>query len=349
MSAAVDYASPRYYRHSGRFSPAGAAIALIGSLAVAIVLGAVYAYVDLYNPCFSVLTFFATLLFGLAVGWVTGYLLMRGQVRNDAMTLSIATLVALAALYASWVFWVYALLMQRLPAMQFAPWRLAARPEALARLIRLINATGAWSIGKHGEPVKGAALWVIWIAEAACVLAAAVIAARKVGGARPFCETCGRWCSAARNVFSAKPVDPAELKRQLEARDFDFLRRTGAAAQSDRAWFQINLFECEQCQSMHALSAVFARLERDKKGNDRKVLRTVVDKLLISPKEAEALRSLRSAAAQQPASQAAPSPQTPPAHSPPLGEMPAAASPQFDIAEPLLPPPPKESDERIGL
>ena len=276
MTRIADYASPLYYRHSGQFSAAGLFVALLASLIAAIILGAVYAYVVLYSPLIY-LSFFATVAFGFAVGWVAGYLLRWAHVRNERLTIAIAVVVALLALHSSWVFWIYALVQKATSSIApFNPAELAFRPDRLWFLIRRINEVGVWSIGhvggsmQKGDAVHGPWLWSVWMIEATIILFLSISISVKMGTTLPYCETCRRWCGLGKRLFSTPPGEPAILKERLESKDFTYLISLGPDKKPlPSNWFEVFLHSCDRCQALHALTVNAVRLETNKKAGNR--------------------------------------------------------------------------------
>ena len=299
MTSSLTYASPMYYRHSGQFSAVGLLMAIFGSLIAAIILAAVYAYVDLYCPIVYV-NFIATVVFGVAVGGVAGYLLRWGHVRNAQMTLALGIGVAIVALYASWVFWIYALLQKATSSVApFNLLELGFRPDRVWLLISQISQVGTWSVGHLGssqtaEAVHGPWLWGVWLIEAGLIVVLSVSTTRRLGSALPYCEMCQQWCGAGKRLFSTPPGDAATLKDRLEAKDFGFLISLGPDKKPlPSNWFEVYLYSCEKCRLLYALTINAVRLETDRKGKQQKKERIVIDKLLLTAKELQTLQLMK--------------------------------------------------------
>jgi hypothetical protein len=297
--SSLSYATPLYYRHSGRFSVPGVLLALLVSCAAAVVLGTVYAYVDLYNPCISVLNFLATAAFGAGIGWVTGKMLQVARVRNNVVTALLASFVALFALYVGWVVWVCAVLQRAAESGSFQPptlLELILNPRGLIDIIRNLNEVGVWTQGSryassHDTPrtVKGIELTVIWLVEAVGVVGLAILVAINLASSVPYCERCGRWCQTLASAFNCAPGDPLELRRSLETKDFSYLRLLGGPRAGEGRWWTLDLYLCGGCNGMYAVTAREVRVTIDKKGRENKQTKTLVNKLLLSEEEAKAL------------------------------------------------------------
>lgn len=301
MRALADVVSP-YYRDSGGFSPVRLPIAVAASLLTAIVLGALYAYIDLYNPLVSYLTVLMTFGFGVGVGAFTALALRWAQVRNGALTAVAAAVAAFVGLYANWVFWVYAVVQGGGPTGGLTPWDFVVSPDLLFNTILRINQIGAWSFGGHSGPhdtstrVTGGMAWLFWAAEAAMVLGVSVVTTLRLGSSLPYCETCGKWCSLEGELMKINPGDPRELREALERRDFDVAIRFGIIPDYSLNGFTLILHQCEQCKKLNTLTVAHIVTTVPRTGDPKTKSRVVIDKLLIRPDEVERLRGVRGGA-----------------------------------------------------
>lgn len=296
MTYSLDYGNPLYYRHSGQFSAPKLLLAVLASGVAAIVAGAVYAYVDLYNPCISVLTVLATIGFGAAVGASVALCLRWAHVRNDGLSTAVIVILALLALYSSWVFWVFAVL-QKGSAVDVTPWDLVTHPAGLGRLILKINEVGVWGMSSgygssSSRTVSGIELWVMWAGEALAVVGVAIFTGVQMSTALPYCETCGKWCPAGKQLFSTGYGDPAQLRQELEGKRFDYFKQLGKPNPEERRWYEVSLHQCAQCSGFHTLSVTDARMHIDRKGNQQKKTKTVIDKMPLTTQEAEIVKRL---------------------------------------------------------
>jgi hypothetical protein len=209
------------------------------------------------------------------------------------------------------VFWVYALLQQGRSAGIVTPWMLAVEPDLLGRVIVRINEVGAWSLGGHvgssggsHDAVKGSFLWLIWLAEAGTVVGFSVVITVKMGSALPYCEACGRWCPAGKRILRTGPGDRAEVRRRLEARDFEVMRQLPPSPEGAPAWFSFVLHQCDNCGGLSALSVLDTRTVVNRKGKAQTKVDAFVDKLLLSGDEAQQVKAMKEPPAPAPAEQA---------------------------------------------
>ncbi len=277
-----------YYKHSGRFSIAGVAISLSVGFAAAIVLGYAYGRGSIFidDERFA---FLVTVAFGAFLGLIAGYGSILGRVRNQRVNLCALAAASLVALYVSWSVWV-ATVLQRFQV-ETAGWlEYAENPRILWKAIVYINQYGTWSLGK-GEATKGAALWTVWIIEAAMVIAIAMATGHEVLRHYAFCERCDSWCRRAKKFILSAPQNTALLKRQLEANDWRSLESL-TAGNKNTSHLEVDLGGCERCRQLHTLTLTYTSITRDKLRR-LKVSRTnIVQHLLIGPAQAENLKQL---------------------------------------------------------
>src|SRR5260221_5516678 len=72
------------YRHSGKFGVHGPLLALVAALVAGFPLGFAYAYLVKWIPIVYV-NFFATIGYGVLFGFLSGWLMKFGKVRNTAV------------------------------------------------------------------------------------------------------------------------------------------------------------------------------------------------------------------------------------------------------------------------
>src|SRR5690349_24391726 len=89
------------YRHSGKFGVHGPLLALLAALVLGFPLGFAYAYIVRWCPLVYV-NFLATLGYGFAFGFLTGWLLRVGKVRNTPVAALTALVAGIIAWYFNW-------------------------------------------------------------------------------------------------------------------------------------------------------------------------------------------------------------------------------------------------------
>ena len=288
LSAHTLAGSPKlgqYYRHSGQLNPAGVVAAAVIGGGAAAVLAVPYAYADRYIPEIH-LNGLVCGLFGLALGAVPAFILKRFKVRNLPVSLAVIAVVAVVGLYVSWGAWESIYLP---PGMTALP-RLLARPDVVVDRAVRINAVGTWGIGSTSsssaathENTTGVFLALIWLAEAATLVGAALLVGRGMLGSQPFCDACDRWCDGPVAVrTTAAPADPSAVRPKLEAGDFAYPATLGPATPDGGLTFSRHT--CGGCGRLNTLTVASRSVVRDKKGRARRSANKVlVNKLLVSP------------------------------------------------------------------
>lgn len=288
-----------YYKPSGEVPAVGALAGLVGGLAAGAVLAFVYSYLVYYIPLVY-LNALCVIGFAALLGMVPGYLMHACKVRNTAAGVGIALVPVLISFYLSWAVWVSIVVSNDEAGVSALG--LAAQPLLLWELIARINEVGAWTLFRSSTPVSGIALWVVWAVEAAIVLIGAPVAAAAMLGDAPFCEKCDAWCAHERGVALLAAGDDGEVRRRVEAKDFQYVRGLGAMAEGDVEWYRVDLHRCPTCGQMNTVSVFNEKLKVDDKGNVSVKSSALVENLLLTAPEADGLRALN----RDPAAPAAP-------------------------------------------
>jgi hypothetical protein len=271
----------------------GVLITLVGGVICAIIAAFIYAYAVRYIP-FVYITFFATLAFGAAMGFVVGMLARVGKLRNRPVMLALTAVVALVGLYFAWVFWVKATLNQVPDGERVATSTLITSPAILWEIITVLNENGTWSL-KSSEPVHGILLTIVWLIEAGVILGLGMLVSAGTVSDEMFCETCNRWTPSAQQIRRTVPADSAIARQRLEARDFKYIMGLAPDPEGSRAWWSFSYRRCEGCDNLHALSLTQNTIVVDDKGNTSTKTVPIVDKLLITSQEAQAILAATSA------------------------------------------------------
>ena len=279
-----------FYRHSGRFSVGGAALALLAGIAAALVLAFVYAYVLAYIPVVGYITFILAGGFGALVGLACGKLLEQGHVRNTPLSLLVTGVATVAAFYVSWVVWIHAIAGRadvEIPMVE-----LGTKPAILWEVVTAVNESGAWSL--KGWTPTGTILWILWILEAGLIFVPAFLVAHHVVGRRAYCESCGKWCRDDIGAVQLEPAQPAELRQRLESNDFAALSALPNRQVTTAVWTRVDLHVCPsaQCGKTNAVTVSHVSTTVDRKGQPSEKVEALVDKLLIDRPTADLIRGL---------------------------------------------------------
>ena len=283
-----------YYRHSGRFSTRGVLATLGMGIAAAIVLGAVYALIDLYNPIAGWVTFLVTGGTGFAMAWVMIRGLRAGKIRNVGLVMLLTLVVAGVMYLMSWEVWEYMFIWKAAAAVQapmpFSFWGLLSHPSIAWDILMTVNAKGAWSIGS-GPPLTGIMLALVWLAEAAILFGVPFYLVHQAAVEMPFCEQCGHWCKAREVMVLNGPVD-AQLRQKLEAKEFTALGTLGKAEPGATRFLRVYFQGCGDCDTTQTLSVERIELTRDKKGKVNRKVVPIVRRLNLTPEETIAVATV---------------------------------------------------------
>lgn len=272
-----------YYRHSGKISPGGMTIAMVGGSAVAMLLGTVYAYADLYNPLAGWITFLVTGGTGFLMGLLIKKLILSGQIRNVPLALLLSTFLAGMLFVTAWEVWLYALLQR---AGNPVDPLLLLDPRVVWGLLGLLYDQGAWTF--QGTTVSGPALAIIWLAEAGCLLAIPIVMGWRTVKESPFCEHCQRWCGI-REILNFNPGDKAKVIARLEQKDFSVLTELGKASPNAMHFWHATFQGCPDCDTTQTLSISDHVMYYDNKRRLQTKRKPVIRQLLLTPEDTVAV------------------------------------------------------------
>ncbi len=249
-----------------------------GGVVAGLVVGAIYAYLSLYNP-FVYFTVIATMVFGAAVGGVVGMGASMGSVRAPYLVALIGFAMGLVATYLSWVFYVHAVIKGD------SVWEF--NPVELWDYMAAIAERGVWKMRSHTP--KGTELHILWVAEAATVSGIAGWLAHSMVGNEPYCEACGQWTST---VVENGPLSLSEsqdlLRAQLESGQIEALLQLPPA--EDSPYTSVNLHCCAGCGfSCLSVDQVSTEYKRDEVNEKRE---PIVRFLMIDADQAVAVMQL---------------------------------------------------------
>ncbi|MFL6299441.1 MAG: hypothetical protein ACJ71N_02395 [Terriglobales bacterium] len=291
-----------YYKHSGRFTPFGALVGLIGGLAASVPLGWLYSY-GIIQVSYIKLRAISTIFFGLGVGASAGFAMFWGKVRSRPVAVAIGLLSACFALYVSWGFWlhqVFALGNYNLDTLA-----VMRHPQWMWSIMQRVREVGTWG-SRSDSMTKGTELTVIWSVEALTVLVCALGAAVAVISRTPFCENCDAWCKQSEKLVFFPSVFGSDLKQRLEAKDFSFIDKLVPTSEKF-AHLKFELHSCATCNMLNTISVTQVLVQPAKsKWSQAKVDRKqLVNMLLITPDEAALLRRVAMGILKSPATTAA--------------------------------------------
>lgn len=308
------------YSHSGRLGAGLIVVPLVGIVA-ALVLGLVYAYIDVYSPIAGYVSILFVLGFAVALGAAVSRAGAVAKVRSTGFMAAAGLLIGLLALYASWAGFEAALLSKGDDAPADAPGYLdlLTRPVAVWRIAQLINETGWYSI-KSATP-SGVLLWIFWGVEAAIVVGGAALIAPGGISDEVFCEGCDRWCAPApRPANLGLPADAQVLDQATggDAAALDALEALPTVAGDEQAHLQVVMKRCGACSDTASFQVKLITRSLDKEGKVNVETKDLTPQHLVDD---AAYRRLEALAAREPSPPSAQPPSAPPS-APPAGGLP---------------------------
>lgn len=167
------------------------------------------------------------------------------------------------------------------------PLRLFLHPVYVWHVVLLFNKHGTWSL-ESGEPISGVFLWIIWAIEAVFIFFFAGSAAKIVLRSEPFCESCGVWCGKPKRLGTLPMRDVKELRRQLESAEFGAVAPLSPNPPPGNQWLSFWHHTCPRCGQLNTLSAKKTAIVQNQRSKKTRIEnRTLIDKLLLHPGEAE--------------------------------------------------------------
>ena len=267
-----------YYKHSGKVAPQGLILGLFLGAAVSLPASFLYDY-GIFTITEARLRGICTLAFGALIGAASGVGMCWDKVRNKLVAATTGLAASFFGLYLSWAIWILHLVKPSF--WLFNPLRAMLHPRGLWHAVLAVNAVGTWSY-EGRTPEHGTFLWFVWACEALLVLGFGVLTATALVQRRPFCEQCGQWCADRRKLYFAPSLPAGQFQTLLESQGTSGLEKL-TVGDKKKAHYRIDLHSCGVCHSLNTLSLV-QNFPRDRK--------TVADKLLVTPEQANAIRHL---------------------------------------------------------
>lgn len=267
--------SELFYKHSGRFQPAGLAWSFAAMIAIGLVMGFAYGALAWVVPSVYLVIFGCAGL-GLGVGWLCAQLTVAAKTRNNEFIILGPTLASLAALYAAWSGYFYAA----------SDWsNLMLSPIDLFETARNVAKTGLWSI--FSTTPKGLFLVAFWLAEAGIILGLAGFLGIDKPRHLPYNENADAWADQTEVLPPAKALSPQAIKQirqQLAAGDlscFGVFEPLGNDDGSTHTAFRINWapgYEQEQFLTVTSIT-----ITMDEKDNAQTQKNPIAINMIIDP------------------------------------------------------------------
>jgi len=281
--------SATYYTPPSRLDVRRTLAGLAGAAALAAIGGFLYAIIQPRLEDMWVRVGAAAVA-ALATGLLALLPVRYGRVRSPAIASVLGALVALIALYAIWLTWVHNVLHYNRIMLSYR--LLLMHPFFLLRCIRRINDIGTWSY--RGDVYRGPVLLVLWLGEAAMIIAAgALLPIKGLFSDDPACRDCGSRCKRVPNLPRFAADRQEEFVSAVYDRDFAALATHAAPRNVDAPELSIRLMSCLSCGSTNVVTV--SRIAWVTTGTPgRATVKTVplIDQMLLTPDEAEELKAV---------------------------------------------------------
>lgn len=275
----------KYYRISGRVSPAFIPWLIIGILAIAI-LSYIYAIAMFHNP-YIYLSIVLTILFGIFMGFATAKATQWGKVRN--VVICWAILLVFFATFVYVHFTAYAAVVFRETSVIDVElfFILLENPAYTVELYtQWIVPYGVWSIGESADAdsaVSGWMLVTVWGIEHILIAGAAFLMVRHYALNKPFFEMSGKWGVEKECAFGWEYQSPAafpQLRNALENGNIEHFRTLTPAKPASPQSCSLSCFTDPSGESRDVyLSLDNVTVEFDKKGRMSKKKEPIVKHL----------------------------------------------------------------------
>jgi hypothetical protein len=223
-----------------------------------------------------------------AVGLLALIPVKVGRIRIPILAAFLGATIALLALYIMWLEWVHTVF--KIAGMSLNYGQMILHPLNLLQLIRLLNRTGTWSY--KGDLLQGFPLLVLWLGEAAALLAAGVfIPLNALYSDDPVCRYCNIRCTRAKSLPRFSAAEQDKFLAIIESRNFPALLTQAPPEHEDAPELSITLMSCPRCQETHILSINQIAWHLT---NTQTTVKTIplINKLLITPEEAQHLKQI---------------------------------------------------------
>jgi hypothetical protein len=260
----------QFYRHSGKFSPHGLALALIVPIAVGFPLGYVYACLIKWIP-FIYLNVFITAGYGGVVGFLAGWMLKLGKVRNNALAALCGLLAGISGLYLGWNGHIHT-------CFEDAP--LFCLPAEILKGMKHLYEHGSWTL--KGETITGVVLGIVWGVEALMIIGLSALMSYVMISGTPFCERTGCWLDQEKKISTMEPfTQPAQLEA-FKAGDLNPLFQARAKREGASTFGRLTIKHSPKCEEFCTVTVANVTVNMNKKGKTTETTRELARDVIVS-------------------------------------------------------------------
>jgi hypothetical protein len=259
-----------FYRHSGKFSPHGLALAILVPIAAGFGLGYVYAYLIKWIP-FIYLNVFITAGYGGVIGFIAGWMLKLGKVRNNALAALCGLLAGVSGLYLGWNGHIHA---------YFEDAPIFCLPAEILKGMGYLYDHGSWSL--KDETITGVILAIVWGVEALMIVSLSTLVSYVMISGTPFCERTESWLDQEKKISTMEPfTQPAQLEA-FKAGDLNPLFQARAKHEGAATFGRLTVKHSPKCEEFFTVTVANVTVTMDKKGKITEKSQKLASDIIVS-------------------------------------------------------------------
>lgn len=277
MYSTSDSAPETHYKSPSTISPLGIVLGGLAVLAGGLILAPIYSYAIVYIP-FVYINLILTGLFGLCAGLMIAGGLRVGHTHNKAVSYGLVGIGLLFAYWMHWAWWFSGLAFSA----DFEDFSVISMllPGNLIESVGSVYEVGTWGIGSSGDAVSGIFLGIIWLSEALLFFGTGLFGGAMLIGSGTYCSRCKAWCTEM--PATRLQADPTgDLAQQVDRQNWAVLLRP-APTDGSSMWHEAHIHRCEGCGETNTVTLKDITVSHDKKGNEQRNDKVVVDRVYIT-------------------------------------------------------------------
>ncbi len=260
----------QFYRHSGKFTPHGLALALLVPIAAGFPLGYVYAYLIKWIP-FIYLNVFITAGYGGVVGFIAGWMLKLGKVRNNPLAGLCGLLAGLTGIYLGWNGHVHA---------YFEDAPIFCLPAEILKGMGYLYEHGSWNL--KGETVTGVILAIVWGVEALMIISLSTLVAYVMISGSPFDERTEGWLDQEKKISTMEPFTQLAQLEAFKAGDLSSLSQARAKREGASTFGRLTIKHSPKCEEFFTVTVANVTVTIDKKGKITEKTQKLAGNIIVS-------------------------------------------------------------------
>jgi len=278
------------YRHSGKFGLHGLALAVIVPIAAGFPLGFVYATLIKWIP-FIYLNVFITAGYGFLFGFLAGWAMKFGKVRNNPLAALCGALSGIIGLYFGWNGHIHAYF-EGAPAF--------CMPGEVLNGMKYLYEHGSWSL-RGGDNITGVVLGIVWAVEALIIVGISILTPYAMVSSTPFCERNECWLDEEKKISTMEAfTQPAQLEA-FKAGDLSPLSQARAKAPRASTFGRLTIKHSSKCEEFCTVTVANVTVNIDDKGKITEKSQELARNLMLPKSMFDHIAKLEQLKAESPA------------------------------------------------